>query len=152
MNVEKAQPAQILLVEDSPSDVRLTEEALRDARIANELHVAVDGVEAIEFLRQRGKHADAPRPDLVLLDLDLPKKNGREVLAEIKDDPELKSMPVIVLTTSREEEDILDSYKLHANSFVSKPLDLDEFLAAVRGLEDYWLSIVKLPPARPGTI
>lgn len=138
-------PAQILLVEDSPSDVRLTEEALHEAKIANDLHVSQDGVAAMAFLRNEGEFAGAPRPDLILLDLNLPKKSGREVLAEIKQDPRLATIPVIVLTTSQEEQDVLRAYELHANSFIAKPIDLQEFIDVVRSIESYWLSIVRLP-------
>ncbi len=140
------QPIQILLVEDSPGDVRLTQEVLRDARIANELHVVGDGEEAMAFLRREGAYAGQARPDLVLLDLNLPRKDGREVLAEIKADPELKAVPVIVLTTSEAEHDILRSYQLAANAYISKPVDLGEFIAVVRSIENFWLTIVRLPP------
>jgi chemotaxis family two-component system response regulator Rcp1 len=139
-------PIQILLVEDSPGDVRLTQEVLRSARIANRLHVAEDGEEAMRFLRREGDHADAPRPDLILLDLNLPRKDGREVLAELKGDAELHTIPVIVLTTSNAERDILRSYELSANSYITKPIDLDEFITVVRSIESFWLSIVRLPP------
>lgn len=138
--------AQILLVEDNPGDVRLTVEALRGAKVANELHVVGDGEEAIEFLRRRGRHADAPRPDIVLLDLNLPRLEGREVLAEIKADDDLARIPIIVLTSSSAEEDILSSYALHANCFITKPVDFRDFIAAVRSLEGFWLKIVRLPP------
>lgn len=136
---------QILLVEDNPGDVRLTVEALRGAKVANELHVVGDGEAAIDFLRGRGLHADAPRPDIVLLDLNLPRMDGREVLADIKSDPELASIPIIVLTSSSAEADILRSYELHANCFISKPVDFTEFIFAVRSLEGFWLKIVRLP-------
>ena len=136
---------QILLVEDNPGDVRLTKEALRGARVANDLHVVVDGEEAIEFLNQRGAHADAPRPDIVLLDLNLPRLDGSEVLAQIKTDPELAKIPIIVLTSSSAEADIQRAYELHANCFISKPVDFTEFIGAVRSLEGFWLKIVKLP-------
>ena len=136
---------EILLVEDNPGDVRLTQEALKDAKVLNNLHVVEDGVEAMAFLRQEGKHADAPRPDVILLDLNLPKKDGREVLAEIKADPALMCIPVVVLTTSQAEEDILKSYNLHANCFVTKPVDLDQFIRVVQSIEQFWLTIVKLP-------
>ncbi|HET9050134.1 MAG TPA: response regulator [Candidatus Dormibacteraeota bacterium] len=137
---------QILLVEDNPGDVRLTIEALREGRIANRLHVAGDGEEAMEFVRRQGEHADVPRPDLILLDLNLPRKDGREVLAELKADPDLHRIPVIVLTTSSAEADVLKSYDLHANCYISKPIGYDEFIAAVRTLESFWLKIVLLPP------
>ena len=140
-------PVEILLVEDSPADVRLTVEALRDAKVRNNLHVAQDGEEALAFLRREGEHADAVRPDLILLDLNLPKKDGREVLEEIKADPQLRRIPVVVLTTSEAEQDILRSYDLHANCYITKPVDLDQFITVVRTIEDFWLTIVKLPPA-----
>ena len=139
------EPIQILLVEDSPGDVALTTEALRDARIANELHVVTDGESAMEFLRRQGEYADAPRPDLVLLDLNLPRKDGREVLAEIKWDDDLRRIPVVVLTTSTADADILRSYDLHANCYISKPVDFPQFLDVVRSIEGFWLSIVRLP-------
>ena len=142
-----AQPIQILLVEDSPGDVRLTQEVLRDARIANQLHVVGDGEEAMAFLRHEGEYADRPHPDLVLLDLNLPRKDGREVLSEIHADPALKVVPVIVLTTSEAEQDILRSYQLSANAYITKPIDLSEFIAVVRSIENFWLSIVRLPNA-----
>lgn len=138
-------PVEILLVEDNPGDVRLTREALQEARVLNRLHVVSDGVEAVDFLKHRGRHTDAPRPELILLDLNLPRKDGREVLAEIKDDPELKRIPVVVLTTSRAEEDIVRSYNLHANAYVAKPVGMPEFLEAVRSLENFWLAVVTLP-------
>lgn len=137
---------QILLVEDNPGDVRLTVEALRGAKVTNELHVVGDGEEAIEFLRRRGRHADAPRPDIVLLDLNLPRLDGREVLADIKSDPNLATIPIIVLTSSSADEDILRSYELHANCFISKPVDFTGFISAVRSLEGFWFKIVRLPP------
>jgi len=135
----------ILLVEDNPGDVRLTEEALREGRIANRVWVARDGEEAMDFLHQRGDHAHSPRPDLVLLDLNLPRKDGREVLAEIKSDPELHRTPVIVLTTSNADRDVLLSYDLHANCYIKKPIEYEEFIAAVRGIESFWFKIVRLP-------
>jgi chemotaxis family two-component system response regulator Rcp1 len=138
-------PIEILLVEDSPGDVRLTREALRDAKVQNILHVASDGMEATSFLRRKGKFSEAPRPDLILLDLNLPKKGGREVLEEIKQDPSLKSIPVVILTTSSAEEDILRSYQLHANCYITKPVDLDQFLKVVKTIDNFWLAIVKLP-------
>lgn len=137
---------QILLVEDNPGDVRLTIEALRGAKVANELHVVGDGEAAIDYLRQRGPHADARRPDIVLLDLNLPRLDGREVLEDIKSDPDLASIPILVLTSSAAQEDIARSYELHANCFVSKPVAFSEFISAVRSLEGFWLKIVKLPP------
>lgn len=137
---------QILLVEDNPGDVRLTIEALRGAKVANELHVVADGEEAIEFLRQTGRHTEAPRPDIVLLDLNLPRLDGREVLANVKSDPDLAKIPIIVLTSSTAEQDIEESYGLHANCYISKPVDFTEFIHAVRSLEGFWLKIVRLPP------
>lgn len=136
----------ILLVEDNPGDVRLTREVLKDGKLRNNLFVCGDGEEALDFLRQRGKHADAVRPDLVLLDLNLPRKSGREVLAEVKEDPELKSIPIVVLTTSAAEQDILQSYNLHANCYITKPVDLPQFMNVVNFIYDFWLEIVKLPP------
>lgn len=141
-----ADEIQILLVEDNPGDVRLTIEALRGAKVANELHVVADGGEAIEFIRRRGRYVDAPRPDIVLLDLNLPRVDGGDVLSDIKADPDLATIPIIVLTSSQAEEDIIRSYKLHANCFISKPVDFTEFIAAVRSLEGFWLKIVRLPP------
>ena len=140
------EPIDILLVEDNPGDARLAKEALKDAKVSNSLHWVKDGVEAMQFLRQDGDHADAPRPDVILLDLNLPKKDGREVLEEIKSDPHLMRIPVVVLTVSSAEEDVLKSYNLHANCFISKPLDLDRFIEVVRSIEDFWLAIVRLPP------
>lgn len=143
----EAQALCILLVEDSPADIRLTEEALRDSPIVDTLHVARDGEEAMDFLRQRGEHADAPRPDLVLLDLNLPRKDGREVLEELKGDFELRRIPIVVLTTSATEADILRSYDLHVNSYVTKPVDLDEFAHAVHSIQGFWGGVVQLPPS-----
>jgi two-component system, chemotaxis family, response regulator Rcp1 len=143
--LENATPIEILLVEDSPGDVRLTQEALRDAKVQNHLHVASDGIEATLFLSRQGKHANAPRPDLILLDLNLPKKSGRDVLEEIKMDPVLQSIPVVILTTSAAEEDILRSYQLHANCYITKPVDLHQFLKVVKTIDNFWLAIVKLP-------
>lgn len=137
---------QILLVEDNPGDVRLTVEALRGAKVANELHVVGDGEQAIDFLRQRGRYENAPRPDIVLLDLNLPRLDGRDVLADIKSDADLATIPIIVLTSSAAEEDILRSYELHANCYISKPVDFTGFIDAVRSLEGFWLKIVRLPP------
>ncbi len=145
-------PVDILLVEDNPADVRLTREALKEAKVLNRLHVVSDGVEAIEFLRLEGNHRGAPRPDLILLDLNLPRKDGREVLAEIKSDANLKSIPVVILTTSRADEDIIRSYNLHANAYVAKPVGLTEFLEAVRALEDFWLAVVTLPVSRTNEV
>jgi chemotaxis family two-component system response regulator Rcp1 len=141
-----SRPVEILLVEDNPGDVRLTREALREGKVRNNLYVASDGVEALAFLRREGRYADAVRPDLVLLDLNLPRKDGREVLEEIKADPALRYIPVVVLTSSQAEQDILRAYDLHANCYVSKPVDLDQFIHVVRSIEDFWFTIVKLPP------
>jgi len=135
-------PVEVLLVEDNPGDVRLTREALRDAKVRNTLHVASDGVEAMAFLRR----AEAPRPDVILLDLNLPKMNGREVLQEIKRDPALQDIPVVVLTTSQAEQDIVESYRLRANAYVTKPVGLQQFLAVVQSIEHFWFEIVKLVP------
>ncbi len=139
-------PVEILLVEDNPGDVRLAKEALRDAKVRNNLHVTEDGVEALAFLRREGKYTDAPYPDLILLDLNLPKKDGREVLAEVKKDENLRRIPVVILTMSKAEEDILRTYDLHANCYITKPVDLDQFIKVVKSIEDFWFSIVKLPP------
>jgi CheY-like chemotaxis protein len=133
------------MIEDNPGDVRLTQEALKENKMYNCLHVVSDGVEAMAFLRQQGKYADAPRPDLILLDLNLPKKDGREVLAEIKADENLKRIPVVILTSSQAEEDVLKTYNLHANCYVTKPVDLDQFIRVVKSIEEFWLTIVKLP-------
>lgn len=141
-----AKPIEILLAEDEPGDVRLTREALAEAKVRNRLHVVGDGVEALAFLRRQGAYADAPRPDLMLLDLNMPKKNGQEVLFEIKQDPELRTLPVVVLTSSEAETDIVKSYNLHANCYISKPVDLNRFLGVVKNIEDFWLCIVQLPP------
>jgi chemotaxis family two-component system response regulator Rcp1 len=142
---EIGKPIEILLVEDNPGDVRLTKEALKEGKVHNNLHVAVDGVEAMAFLHREGRYSKMPRPDIILLDLNLPKKDGREVLAEIKHDKNLKIIPVVVLTTSAAEEDILKTYDLHANCYITKPLDLEKFISVVKMVEDFWLSIVKLP-------
>ena len=135
----------ILLVEDNPGDSRLAKEALKESKLKNNLYVAEDGVEAMNFLYKTGKYSKMPRPDLVILDLNLPKKDGREVLAEIKNDDNLKRIPVVILTISKAEEDILKTYNLHANCYVTKPLDLDQFMKVVKSIEDFWLTIVKLP-------
>jgi len=137
-------PIEILLVEDNPGDARLTQEALRDAKVRNNLHVVLDGVEALAFLRRQGKHAAVPRPGLILLDLNLPKKDGREVLEEIKQDDQLRHIAIVILTTSQAEEDIIESYRLRANAFVTKPVDLEQFLKVVQSIEHFWLEIVKL--------
>jgi len=144
MTAAPATPIEILLVEDNPGDVRLTREALKDARVRNNLHVAMDGVEALAFLRKQGKHVTAARPDLILLDLNLPKKNGREVLEEIKQDSALQHIPVVILTTSQAEQDVLESYRLRANAYVTKPVDLEQFLRVVGSIEEFWLEVVKL--------
>jgi chemotaxis family two-component system response regulator Rcp1 len=136
---------QVLLVEDNPGDVRLTKEALKEGKLLNQLTVVGDGVEALSFLRKEGIYADAPQPELILLDLNLPKKDGREVLAEIKADPNLRRIPVVVLTTSSSEEDILKIYDLHANCYITKPVDLEQFMGVVKSIEDFWVSVVKLP-------
>jgi len=138
-------PIEILLVEDNPGDVRLTVEALRDSKIQNRLHIAKDGIEAIAFLRKKGGYTDAPHPDLILLDLNLPKMNGPEVLVEIKEDPALKHIPVVILTSSQEGGDIVRTYNLHANCYVTKPIDLEQFIMVVKSISDFWLTIVKLP-------
>lgn len=142
----KIRPIEILLVEDSPTDALLTKSAFAGARLINTLHVVEDGVEALKYLRKEPPYADCPRPDLILLDLNLPKKDGREVLAEIKMDENLKVIPVVILTTSRAEEDILKSYKLHANCYISKPVDFDSFTEAIATLEKFWFAVVTLPP------
>ena len=139
-------PIEILLVEDNPGDARLTREALRDAKVRNNLHVVPDGVEALAFLHRQGKHAAVPKPDLILLDLNLPKKDGREVLEEIKQNDNFRHIPIVILTTSQAEKDIIESYRLRANAFVTKPVDLEQFLKVVRSIEHFWLEIVKLAP------
>lgn len=136
---------EFLLVEDNPGDVRLTREALRECGVAHNLSVTPDGMEAVAFLRKEGKYADAPRPDLIFLDLNLPKKDGREVLAVVKEDPELKRIPVVVLTSSEAENDILKSYDLHANCYVAKPVDLDDFVKVIQSTKHFWVNVVKLP-------
>ena len=138
-------PVEILLVEDNPGDVDLTRETLQDSKLLNHMNVVGNGVEAMAYLRRQGKYAEATRPDLVLLDLNLPKKDGREVLAEIKVDERLRRIPVVVLTTSSSEKDILQTYDLHANCYITKPVDLDQFSAVVRAIEEFWFTIVKLP-------
>ena len=136
---------EILLVEDNPGDVRLTREVLREGKVRNNLHVVGDGVEAMSFVYRQGVYANAPRPDLILLDLNLPKKNGREVLAELKSDLLLLSIPVVVLTTSDAEEDVLRAYECHANCYITKPVDFDQFVRVVRSIEDFWFTVVRLP-------
>jgi CheY-like chemotaxis protein len=140
-----AQPIEVLLVEDDPGDELMTREAFEDNKIANTLHVVRDGEEALDFLYRRGAHTEAPRPDLILLDLNLPKYDGRQVLQQIKSDDDLAHIPVVVLTTSSAEEDILRSYKLHANAYVTKPVDLDQFIAAVRQIDEFFVTVVRLP-------
>ena len=141
----KARPVEILLVEDSPGDVRLTREALREGKVRNNLSVVTDGVEALAFLRREGQYADAPRPDVILLDLNLPRKDGRQVLEEIKADDRFRRIPVVVLTTSRDEHDILRSYDLHANCYITKPVSLDQFIGVVQAIEGFWFTVVTLP-------
>ncbi|WP_069166412.1 response regulator [Nocardia altamirensis] len=142
------QPIDILLVEDDPGDELMTREAFEDNKIGNTLHVAHDGQEALDFLYRQGEHAEAPRPDLILLDLNLPKYDGRQVLEKIKADADLAHIPVVVLTTSAAEEDILRSYKLHANAYVTKPVDLDQFVAAIKHIDDFFVQVVRLPRQR----
>jgi chemotaxis family two-component system response regulator Rcp1 len=139
------QAINILLVEDNPGDVRLTVEALKEGKVRNQLHIAKDGMEAMDFLHRRGNYSDVPRPDLILLDLNLPKKDGHEVLAEIKEDPELKRIPVVVLTGSKAGDDILKTYNRHANCYITKPVDWDQFITVVKSINDFWLTIVRLP-------
>ncbi len=141
-------PIEILLVEDNPGDMRLTKEALKEGKVYSNLHWAKDGVEALEFLRQEGKFAGAPRPDIILLDLNLPRKDGREVLSIIKNDERLRNIPVVVLTTSKAEEDVLKSYALHANCYVTKPVDLEKFIVVVQSIDKFWLTVVTLPPVK----
>ncbi len=143
---QSCRPIEILLVEDNPGDVRLTKEALKEGKVRNNMQVAEDGEEALAVLRRQGGYAQATRPDLILLDLNLPKKSGREVLEEIKADPELKRIPVVVLTISKAEQDILKSYNLHANCYINKPVDLEQFIDVVQSIEDFWLTVVMLPP------
>jgi two-component system, chemotaxis family, response regulator Rcp1 len=138
-------PIEVLLVEDNPGDIRLTKEALKEAKVLNTLTVVQDGVEALTCLRRQGQYANAKRPDLILLDLNLPKKDGREVLAEIKNDEALKFIPVVILTTSQDEQDVLKSYGLHANCYITKPVELEQFISVVKAIEDFWLGIVILP-------
>ncbi|MEV6757574.1 response regulator [Streptomyces sp. NPDC051214] len=145
MTTPDAAPIDVLLVEDDPGDELMTREAFEDNKIRNNLHVVRDGEAALDFLYRRGEHTSAPRPDLILLDLNLPKYDGRQVLEKIKSDPDLQDIPVVVLTTSAAEEDILRSYKLHANAYVTKPVDLDQFIAAVRQIDDFFVQVVRLP-------
>ena len=144
--VDENRPVEILLVEDNPGDERLTREALKEGKVYSNLHWVKDGVEAMDFLRRGGKHQGAPRPDIILLDLNLPKKDGREVLQDIKNDAELKRIPVVVLTTSKAEEDVLRTYDLHANCYVTKPVDLEKFIVVVKSIDAFWLTVVTLPP------
>ena len=144
--VERNGPIEILLVEDNPGDVRLTREALKEGKVYSNLHTVKDGVEAMEFLRRQGKYSGVPRPDIILLDLNLPKKDGREVLQEIKTDGALKRIPVVVLTTSKAEEDVVRTYNLHANCYVTKPVDLEKFMVVVKTIDVFWLTVVTLPP------
>jgi two-component system, chemotaxis family, response regulator Rcp1 len=137
---------EILLIEDNPGDIRLVKEVFKDAKLNNNLQVALDGEEALKILRQEGEFFNSPRPDLILLDLNLPKKNGREVLREIKEDESLKCIPVVILTTSSAEEDLIETYKRDANCYITKPVDLDEFIKVVKSIQNFWLEIVKLPP------
>ena len=139
-------PVEILLVEDNPGDVRLTIEAFKEGKVSNNLHVVQDGIDALAFLHREGQYNDVPQPDVILLDLNLPKKDGREVLAEIKKEPDLKRIPVVILTTSEAEQDILKTYDLHANCYITKPVDLEQFITVVKSIETFWLSVVKLPP------
>lgn len=143
--VALGRPVEILLVEDSPGDVRLTREVLKDGKMINNLNVVGDGVEALAFLARKNQYTNAPRPDLILLDLNLPKKDGREVLAEVKANPSWQRIPIVVLTTSQAEEDILKAYNLHANCYITKPINLDQFIKVLQSIEDFWLTIVKLP-------
>lgn len=146
MNISEGKPIEILLVEDSPSDATLTIEALEAGKVANKLNLVEDGVEAMAYLKCEGKYAKATRPDLIMLDLNLPRKDGREVLAELKNDPVLKTIPIIVLTTSRSDKDILQSYQLNANCFITKPVDFQQFIDVVKTIEKFWLTVVTLPP------
>ncbi len=145
-NAYEGRPVEILLVEDNAGDVRLAREGLRECKLLNNLSVADDGVKAMAFLRREGEHAHAPRPDLIMLDLNLPRKDGREVLKEIKEDEKLKRIPVVILTTSKAEEDIVKSYSLHANCYVTKPLAIEQFIEVVQAIETFWFTIVELPP------
>ena len=143
--ITSGRPIEILLVEDSATDVMLAEEALEEAKMRNNLHVVKDGVEAMAFLRKQGKYSNVPRPDLMLLDLNMPRKDGREVLAEVKADVELKSIPVVVLTTSKAQEDVMKAYGLHANCYISKPVDFEQFTNVVRAIDQFWFTVVTLP-------
>lgn len=143
---DAAHPIEILLVEDNPGDIRLTQEALREGKVLNRISVVRDGEEALAYLRREGQYREAPRPEMILLDLNLPKRNGQSVLAEIKEDPDLRRIPVVVLTSSQAEQDILATYNLHANCYITKPMDLDQFIRVVHSIESFWLTIVRLPP------
>lgn len=146
MHSNKMKPVEILLVEDNPGDVRLTKEALKESKILNNLNVVYDGVEAMKYLNKEGDYKDRKHPELILLDLNLPKKDGREVLAEIKEQDDLKRIPVVILTTSEADEDIMKTYNLHANCYITKPVDMEQFIKVVKTIGDFWFSIVKLPP------
>ena len=146
-NHHRGEPIEVLLVEDSPDDADLTMDALRDGRVRNRITHVEDGIEAMTFLRRQGRHADAPRPDLILLDLNLPRKSRREVLAEVKQDPDLRRIPVVIMTSSDDEKDILAAYNLYVNCYVTKPVDLDQFIGVVKSIEQFWFTIVKLPAA-----
>jgi two-component system response regulator len=147
MKTAEVRPIEILLVEDSPSDAEFTAEALKEAKVRNHLSLVEDGVQAMEFLHRQGRYTQAPRPDLIMLDLNLPRKDGREVLAELKADEKLKTIPVVVLTTSSAEQDVLRAYNLHANCYITKPVDFNQFLEVVQSIESFWLFVVTLPPA-----
>jgi chemotaxis family two-component system response regulator Rcp1 len=149
--IEQGRPIEILLVEDNPGDVRLTMEALREAKVCNRIHTVYDGMQALAFLNRDGSYVNVPSPDLIMLDLNLPKKDGREVLASIKADERIKHIPVVILTTSKSEEDIVKSYELQASCYVTKPVDLDQFLEVVKSIGDFWLTIVKLPTGGDGS-
>lgn len=145
MTDQRTQPIEILLAEDNPGDVKLTRKAFENGNVLNNLHVVEDGVEAMKFLRQEGEYTDEPRPDLVLLDLNMPRKDGKEVLEDVKSDPELRRIPVVVLTSSSAEEDVVKSYDLHANAYLTKPVDFGGFIDVVERIEDFWLTVVKTP-------
>jgi chemotaxis family two-component system response regulator Rcp1 len=151
-SITACRPIEILLVEDSATDVMLAEEALHEAKMRNNLYVVRDGVEAMAFLRNEGKYADMPRPDLVLLDLNMPRKDGREVLAEVKADDHLKNIPIVVLTTSHAQEDVLKAYGLHANCYISKPVDFEQFINVVRAIDQFWFTVVTLPTTGEGAV
>ncbi len=146
INGKFGKPADILLIEDNPGDVRLAQETLKESKVSNQLHVVEDGVEALAYLRKKGKYREAVRPDLILLDLNLPKKDGKEVLTEVKEDPDLKRIPVVVLTISSDEADILKTYNLHANCYITKPVNINQFHKVVKAIDNFWFAIVKLPP------